>query len=230
MLVKTKSFPLSTFNCSYSWARIDVDYDERGDDFIEIYYNSDSDSSDSDGEISDDNRQTNCLVFSVCYTELRPNLIFDRFCFHCQNTFLIYFTREFAFYFKLYLLVKKMPNALRACDCFFDVVVFCQRNDSIYGNFFRLCIEEKNKKKISFMNINSNEYIIAWCMDFLKTVIEISRFEKLREQLMLSCWFSFFDDADACLNTEQNINCFCYMRQKIILINFSAKLHYIPYF
>ena len=90
LFVKTDSFSLRTVECRYSWARTDADFDYRTDDFLEIYYNSDSDSDNDNGN----DEQTNCFSSSVCYTEMRANLIFKRFCLSCQNTFLIYFIRK----------------------------------------------------------------------------------------------------------------------------------------
>ena len=89
MFLKTDSFPLRTVDCRYSWAGAGADFDYRTDDFLEMYYNSDSDS--DNGNNSDE--QTNCFSSFVCYTEMRANLIFERFCVSCQNTFLICFIR-----------------------------------------------------------------------------------------------------------------------------------------
>ena len=68
----------------------DIDYDYTTDHFLTIYCNSDNEQSDSDT----DNEQTNCFTSSVCYTEMRANLKFERFCQSCQNAFLTYFTRQ----------------------------------------------------------------------------------------------------------------------------------------
>ena len=84
--VKTDSFPLRTVKWRYSWARAEADFNYRTNDFLEIYYNSDN------GNVSDE--QTKCFSSSVCYTEMRGNLIFERFCLSCENTVLIYFVRK----------------------------------------------------------------------------------------------------------------------------------------
>ena len=76
--VKTESFLLRTVHCRYSWARTDVDLDYRTKDFLEIYYNPDSDD-DSDDD-NDSNEQTDCFSSSVCYTKMKANLVFERFC------------------------------------------------------------------------------------------------------------------------------------------------------
>ena len=55
LFVKTDLFPLRTVDCRYSWARVDADFDCRTDDFLEIYYNSDSDSNND----NDSDEQTN---------------------------------------------------------------------------------------------------------------------------------------------------------------------------
>ena len=44
--VKRELFPLRTIDCSCSWARRDVDFD-YDDDFLEIYYDSDDNDSDT---------------------------------------------------------------------------------------------------------------------------------------------------------------------------------------
>ena len=95
----------------YSWVRADTDFDYRTDDFLEIYYNSDSDKDNN----NDSNEQTNCFSSSVCYTEMRANLIFERLCLSCQNTFLNIFYKKVTYYFKLFflILVKRMPNAIK---------------------------------------------------------------------------------------------------------------------
>ena len=69
LFVEIESFALRTVNCRYSWTRTDADFGCGTDDFLEIYYNSDSDSYE----------QTNCFSSSVCYTAIRANLIFERF-------------------------------------------------------------------------------------------------------------------------------------------------------
>ena len=85
LFVKPDSFPLRRVYCRYSWARADTDFDYKTDDFLEIYYNSDSDSNND----NDSNERTNCFSSSICYAETRANLISERFCLSCQNTFLI---------------------------------------------------------------------------------------------------------------------------------------------
>ena len=94
LFVKTESFPLRTIDCRYRWTRADVGFDYEDDNFIEIYYNSyDNDSNDSDD--NDNNKQqTNPFASSACYTEMRSNLMFERFCLTCQDVFLVYFTRK----------------------------------------------------------------------------------------------------------------------------------------
>ena len=88
LFVKTELLPLRAVDCRYSWARADVYLDYRTDDFSEIYYNSDSDND------SDKDEQINYFSSSICYTKMRANLVYERFCQGCQNAFLIYFTRK----------------------------------------------------------------------------------------------------------------------------------------
>ena len=74
LFVKTEQFPLRTVDCRYSWTRTDVDLDYRADDFLEIYNNYDCEN-DTDG-----NKKINCFSSSICYTKMRANLAFERFC------------------------------------------------------------------------------------------------------------------------------------------------------
>ena len=92
LFVKTESFTLRTLNCGHSWARTEVGLDYITDDFLVMYYNPDS--NDGSGNDSDSDDQSNCFSSSLCYTEMKLNLIFERFCLSCQNTLLIYFTRN----------------------------------------------------------------------------------------------------------------------------------------
>lgn len=82
LFLKTESFPLRRVDCRYSYARTDFGLDYRTDGFLEIYYNSDS------GDDSDNNEQINCFGSSVCYTEMRGNLVFERFCQKFQSAIL----------------------------------------------------------------------------------------------------------------------------------------------
>ena len=106
LFVKTESFPLRTIDCRYSWARADVDfvYEAYYDNFLEIYYESDdNDSDDNDSSVS--KKQNNSFTYSVCYTEVRSNLMLERFCLTCQDVFFMYFIR------KLHILFSKKKNA-----------------------------------------------------------------------------------------------------------------------
>ena len=88
--IKRESFPLRTIDCRYSWARRDADFD-YDDNFLEIYYDSDDNHSDSD---SNSDKQTNCFASSVCYTVIRTNLVFERYFQTSKNAFLMYFTKK----------------------------------------------------------------------------------------------------------------------------------------
>ena len=72
LFVKTDSFPLRTINCRYSVARRDDTYFDYDDNFLEIYY----DNSDENDSNSNSKEQINSFVSSVCYTEMRTNLVF----------------------------------------------------------------------------------------------------------------------------------------------------------
>ena len=88
--IKRESFPLRTIDCRYSWARRDADFD-YDDNFLEIYYDSDDNHSDSD---SNSDKQTNCFASCVCYTVIRTNLVFERYFQTSKNAFLMYFAKK----------------------------------------------------------------------------------------------------------------------------------------
>ena len=95
LLIKTESFSLRTNDCRYNETWTDVDFDCDDNDFLEIYYNSDDDSDDSDNDDNSSNKEeTNPFTSSVCYTEMRCNLKFQRFCLTCQDVFNMYFTKK----------------------------------------------------------------------------------------------------------------------------------------
>lgn len=86
--IKDGTFPLKKINCNYTWARRDYDSDidfAYNNDSFEIYYNNNNDNDDDNSD--DDDEQTsiasNYFVSSVCYTEMRTNLKFERFCLSC---------------------------------------------------------------------------------------------------------------------------------------------------
>ena len=135
-------------------------------------------------------------------------MIFGRFCLICQNTFLICFTR------KLHIISnvlfnqkqktkqnknknKKMPNAIKDCDCFFDVCVYCKKNDLFYSEFFNLYLKERNEKRTSFMISTHDNCFIVCCKDFLKIIIEITSLEKLKPLLSSNYFFSNGFDSDS---------------------------------
>ena len=68
-------------------SQIDLDYD---DSFMHVWYDSDSDRDDSDSK----RKQTDCFQSSVCFSKMRNNLSFSRFCLRCKQTFLRYFTQK----------------------------------------------------------------------------------------------------------------------------------------
>ena len=90
LFIKTDSFLLRFIDCGNSWVRQQQDVD---------FYYRDICSSNSDVFDSSDGDNVELIkghVFSssLCYTEMRSNLIFDRFCECCQQVFLIYFVRK----------------------------------------------------------------------------------------------------------------------------------------
>lgn len=121
LFLETELLPLRTVDCRYSWARTDVGLDYRTDGFLEIYYNSDS------GDDSDNDEQINCFGSFVCYTEMRGNLVLERFCQKIQSAIFydIFYEKFFAYYFKLFLfLLRKILRSIKVCSCFFDVGVY----------------------------------------------------------------------------------------------------------
>ena len=93
LFIKTDSFLLRSTNCRNSWVRQqqDVDFDYKS----MCWSNSDnSDVFDS----SDDNNvellKSHAFSFSPCYTKMKSNLVFDRFCACCQQVSLIYIIRK----------------------------------------------------------------------------------------------------------------------------------------
>ena len=68
-----------------------------------------------------------------------------------------------------------MPYAIKDCDCFFDVGVYCKMKDLSYREFFGLCMKERDDRKTSFIITTHDDHFIVCCMDFLKITIQISR-------------------------------------------------------
>lgn len=93
LFTKDSSFPLKTINCNYAWATRDednVDFDYN-DSFFEIYGNESENDSDYSSE-NEEQTTSNYVAFSVCYIEMKTNLIFDRFCYKHKQIFKMYFT------------------------------------------------------------------------------------------------------------------------------------------
>ena len=93
----TDSFPLATVDCNYAERRCDdnIDYGVSFDYAEDLPIDDDG----SDSSSSDDDEQTfkraPALNSSVCYAEMRlGSLCFTRFCFPCQEIFLLYFTNQ----------------------------------------------------------------------------------------------------------------------------------------
>ena len=100
------------FQIGLSWARreyeSDVDFDYNNN-FFGNYYNNvrDDDSSDDDEQSYIASKG---FVSSVCYTEMRTNLKFERFFQSCKDIFKMYFTQNYIF-FKFFLSVWIKSNA-----------------------------------------------------------------------------------------------------------------------
>ena len=80
--------------------------------------------------------EQNYFTSSVCYSKMRKNLIFGRFCSLFR---IVLFSR------------KKMPNPIKVCDYFFDVGVYCKKNNLFYSKFFNRCLKERTEKRTYFM-------------------------------------------------------------------------------
>ena len=83
-----------------------------------------------------------------------------------------------------------MSSIMKACDCFFDVGVYCKMKDSSYREFFSLCMKERDDRKTSFMIITHDDCFIVSCTDFLKTFVKVSRLKKLKPLLISNCFYS----------------------------------------
>ena len=68
-------------------SQIDLDYD---DSFMHVWYDSESDRDDSNSK----RKQTDFFQSFVCFSKMRNNLSFSRFCLRCKQTFLRYFTQK----------------------------------------------------------------------------------------------------------------------------------------
>lgn len=96
LFIKASLFPLKKIDCNYPWARGIADFESS---FLEIYYN-DSDNDESDND--DDNDQTNVFTSSICFTKMRSNLKFTRFCAICKNVFMTFFCIEVTCCYELF--------------------------------------------------------------------------------------------------------------------------------
>ena len=193
LFVKTESFPLRTIDCRCSWAREDVnfDYETYYDNFLEIYYGSDDSDSDNDSDNSVSKEQTSCFTFFVCYTEMRANLTFERFCQTCRDIFLIHFTRKLHIILNSFFSLKKLLSCTKVCDCFLDVAVYCKTEGFLYGEFFNHCKKERHNRKTSFIIMATHDdCLIACCKDFLKTMVKTSGLNKIKLLLVSNCFFS----------------------------------------
>ena len=113
------------------------------------------------------------------------------------------------------------------------------------GEFFSLCMKERDDGKNVFMITNHEDCFIAFCfnpcftdffIDFSKTSVKISGLEKFKLLLISDCFYSgefHSNDEDdmesSCINMnfdEQNINYFCFCCQKF-LNSFSEELSHI---
>ena len=84
-----------------------------------------------------------------------------------------------------------MSDAIKVCNCFFDAGVYCQMKDSSYGEFFSVCMKERDDRKTSFLITSHDDCcFIVCCMDFFKTTIKISGLKKLNP-LLVSNYFCF---------------------------------------
>ena len=93
--VKEESFPFRKVTCNYAFAaenvevsHIDFGYD--GSFGMYVWCDIDIDSDDNDSK----RKQTDCFESSVCFSKMRNNLSFSRFCLKCKQTFMRYFTQK----------------------------------------------------------------------------------------------------------------------------------------
>ena len=128
-----------------------------------------------------------------------------------------------------------MPNAVKVCDYFFDVGMYCKMKDLFYRELFSLCMKERDDRKTYFIITTHDECFVVSCMDFLKTTIKTSGLKKLKLLLISNCFYSKAgfesesDEVSSCRNInfeEQNIDYFCFCCQKVILNSFITCLDF----
>ena len=160
LFLKTDSFPLSTVYCRCSCARRDVGFDYETNIFLEVYYNTDNN--------SESDEQINCFTSSVCFTEMRANLMFERFFQSCQNAFLMYFTRNLH-------VIWILQKSIKVCHCFFDVVMYCLMKNVCYREFFSLCMKERDDRKKHKDKANTRMNIFTLLMGSRKVLNILKR-------------------------------------------------------
>ena len=93
LFIETDSFPLRSIDCGNSWVR---QQQEVNFDYRDMCW-SNSDNSSVFDSSDDDNVELvkgHAFSSSFCYSEMRSNLTFSRFCACCQQVFLMYFVRK----------------------------------------------------------------------------------------------------------------------------------------
>lgn len=81
-----------------------------------------------------------------------------------------------------------MPSSIR--NSFFDTAIYyMKKNDLVYTDFFYQCLEERYRKRNSFMiMVSTNNQYLACCKDFIEILLKYQTLDSIKHKLVLKCF------------------------------------------